>query len=57
MTGNYPQRFGIPNCRNPRRPSSSSIAKTCIQAAETMIGEALQKADYRTGYGGKWHVG
>ena len=57
LTGKYPQRIGFTSWLNPRKPNGPNSAATYIPATETTIGEAFQKAGYRTGYIGKWHVG
>jgi len=49
MTGKAPQRVGITQW--------ISSPKVALDLSEVTIGEAFQKAGYRTGYVGKWHLG
>ena len=63
MSGQYGPRHGIYTVGNPDRGQSKDrrlipIANETTLPAETVtIGELFQKAKYRTGYFGKWHLG
>ncbi len=54
LSGRYQARFGYHTNVMPHVPGGSHHG---INASETLIGERLQAAGYRTGLIGKWHLG
>ncbi len=54
LSGRYQARFGYHTNVMPHVPGGSHHG---IKASETLLGERLQDAGYRTGLIGKWHLG
>lgn len=63
LTGRYPPRHGItqvgkrPRGRAEHRKLIEHPSRTALRPEEVLISEVLQRAGYRTGAFGKWHVG
>ena len=52
MTGNYPQRAGVPG-----NTSANIHAKDGLPDAQYTMAELFKDNGYKTGHVGKWHLG